>query len=854
MSSSSAGSSASPSSAVGEQRQRQPTHHDNSSSNNNKQQHRPKRIQAPSNTACDAYRKDYVTTLERRIEHAERLLRKLSVSTGVDLVAIAHDAGQDGGELDEARIDDAVSLLKQANLAALVEQQGIDQYNDARQHEARDSEQDHTVRSPLDRRDTTFEFGHARFSGPSSNPMFVTQVVNDFNMTKNLGMGQGTQSVVDRALTLSEFESKVFRHPLPPFDLVQVLINNFFKHVNAVWPLLHRPSFDRHLAQGLAGTNPSFRSLLFVMLAVAARSSDDSRLHGTFSHEAFYVASCIDAPPHVIRPSSIFYLQASMIGIGYALSSEQSTRAWLSTGLALRHFVDLGAHVESSPTWKASPMLDQLRKRSFHALLFLDRQMSMGIGRPSTLSPRDFNLDYPLSITDEALDAWDKNPSAGPPPTVPGAVMGFEWNSRLSDIIYDACTDLYPSRPLTGPETFAAANKIRRKAIAWEQEVPECLRWSDDVSSVDDAMLMTRAQMRCSAFSVKILTLRTLVLTVARTKANMDALGPCFAVGRITLSALTRIFQTIMDRNLLPQSCGWLPTSASYALTIYFSIMRASRLSYPFLKRTSGELHTVLRALRLLSSTTPEARWVYHSALRIVPLCNQWRAGEGIDYVKVLLNNGPFDGSVFDRLQASVSSTPITAEDDKHCAMLNPADSLLSSVTPTQLAVPPFAFEQRFKSEFTDSLPQGLTLQDIQIDVTGRSLPTPSISDSLSPETLALLSQATESASNGGPVFPELVSTADLNANSSKPAPESPQQPQQQQQQQQKPVQLPFLSAQFFQTGINELMSMDTDDMPQALFEGTGQFEVSAVDEHPWFTDDYLQNFFNTSDHQSFAQ
>ncbi|KAM0791478.1 hypothetical protein ACM66B_005931 [Microbotryomycetes sp. NB124-2] len=859
---------------------------------------RQKRITAPSNTACDACRRrktrcqskstsdacqycqsaglqcsfspdapvvdrrDYVNNLERRIEHAQHLLEKLSVETGVDLVSLANEAGQDD-KFDQARLDDAVNQWKHVNMAAALEQQGLNDYNKAKQSPAPappsslatsssskqpDATDSAGLRSPLDRRDQQYVYGRARFGGPSSNPTFVTQVIADFNLSDKMTVGQGKESYVDQTLAESEFATKVFRHPLPPLDLIHALLDPYFAKVNAAWPVLHRASFERHLGQGLASNDPSFRSLLFLVLASAARYSGDSRLHGTFSPDAFYIASCIDAAPHVTRPATIFYLQASVLGITYMLGSEQSTRAWLATGVALRHFVDVGAHVESSPTWRVSPLVDQLRKRSFHALLCLDRSMSMGIGRPITLMSCDYHLDYPLSITDEALDAWDKDPCLGPPPIVEGAAMGFEWNSKLSDIMCDACTGLFPSRTLTSAETFSAANKIRKKAIAWEQELPLCLRWTENPDGVDDAMLVLRAQLRGSSYSVKILTIRTLVLHVARTKLDMESLGPCFAVGRVTLTSLTRLFQTMMDRDLLPQGCGWIPLSASYALTIYFSIMRATKLSYPFLKRTCAELHTVLRVLRILAPTTPEARWVYRSALRLLPLCNKWREGEGVDYVKILLKSGPFDGTIFDVLQSN-GSPP------SHEGRASGDLSVQSASSSAQMPLPPAAASANVDPRILSAAPvanpaQHFAAQDISVDTSNSfTLPQParSPSEGLSPETLAWLSRAATQAETEGSVLPELTSaTSSIVSNDGL----SPLSPEPQQQQLQQPVELPFLSAQFLQTGINDLMSLDVDDMPQALFEGTGQFAFSQEDEHPWFTDDYLRDFFNSAQQQ----
>lgn len=76
----------------------------------------------------------------------------------------------------------------------------------------------------------------------------------------------------------------ISQHPLPPPDLVISLVNLYFERFSPLNPVLHRPSFERALAAGLHETNQSFKSLVFAVLAVASRFSNDQRVYCDFGY------------------------------------------------------------------------------------------------------------------------------------------------------------------------------------------------------------------------------------------------------------------------------------------------------------------------------------------------------------------------------------------------------------------------------------------------------------------------------------------------------------------------------------------------------------------------------------------
>lgn len=63
------------------------------------------------------------------------------------------------------------------------------------------------------------------------------------------------------------------------------LVDLFFAHVNVYFPVLHRPTFERSIGEGLHKRHQEFGSLVLAVCATAARYSDDPRVFIDISAE-----------------------------------------------------------------------------------------------------------------------------------------------------------------------------------------------------------------------------------------------------------------------------------------------------------------------------------------------------------------------------------------------------------------------------------------------------------------------------------------------------------------------------------------------------------------------------------------
>ena len=71
---------------------------------------------------------------------------------------------------------------------------------------------------------------------------------------------------------------QTFLSYFPPADLAEILISLYFSRSNSVFPLFHRPTFDRQWHDGLHHRNILFACVCTCLFAVASRWCNDERV------------------------------------------------------------------------------------------------------------------------------------------------------------------------------------------------------------------------------------------------------------------------------------------------------------------------------------------------------------------------------------------------------------------------------------------------------------------------------------------------------------------------------------------------------------------------------------------------
>ncbi|QRW17816.1 Fungal specific transcription factor domain [Rhizoctonia solani] len=392
--------------------------------------------------------KGYVESLENRLEKMERLLQRLcpgadfTQSLGQHLTREqweAHEAGNQrpapnpqpdapsGNVLSE---EDLISSDEESNLVNGMQKLAV----------------------------TTFE---RRFHGKSSGLMLVKaarSLKQEYVNAENPDNGQSQQSRRPEFWRANPWEWIDTEDPLwkdkvqpPPDDLRDALIDLFFKHVNAFFPLLHRPLFESNIRDGLHFKDSAFACVLLLVCAVGSRWSDDHRVFleqdEPLQHSAGwkYFEQVQFLRRSLLTPPKLFDLQIMALAVMFLQGTSAPHSAWTVAGIGIRIAQDVGAHRRKVYRGGQGSIEDELWKRAFWILVVHDRVTSSALGRPCAIQDEDSDVGFPVEVDDEYWPHVQTDPTFVPaqPAGVPPRVAFFNCYLKLIQILGFALRTIY---------------------------------------------------------------------------------------------------------------------------------------------------------------------------------------------------------------------------------------------------------------------------------------------------------------------------------------------------------------------------------------------------------------------------
>ncbi|KAF5349865.1 hypothetical protein D9758_014004 [Tetrapyrgos nigripes] len=217
----------------------------------------------------------------------------------------------------------------------------------------------------------------------------------------------------------------------PETDLMKKLIDLYFVNHGQYLPILHRPTFDRSVAEGMHLRNRNFGCVLLGVCALGSRYCDDPAVLAPeapeFSAGWKYFRQIRPNPNHILRRT--FSLSAPD-----HMPTSTPESVWVQVAVGIRLAQEVGAHRRrqgQKPTIEG-----ELWKRVFWMLYSCDIYVSASLGRPRATSSDDFDIDLPVQCDDEYWEhpdpelAFKQPPGHGP---THGPMMGrsdLEWSQR----------------------------------------------------------------------------------------------------------------------------------------------------------------------------------------------------------------------------------------------------------------------------------------------------------------------------------------------------------------------------------------------------------------------------------------
>ncbi|KAI0635504.1 fungal-specific transcription factor domain-containing protein [Trametes polyzona] len=274
----------------------------------------------------------------------------------------------------------------------------------------------------------------------------------------------------------------------PPPDLLERLVDLYFENMNCYTPLLHRPTFEQGIKDGLHLVDEGFGSTVLLVCANGARFTDDPRvlLEGydtTQSSGWKWFQQVQMVRKSLLAPPRLYDLQIYALTASFLQGTSAPQACWTIIGIGIRMAQDVGAHRKKVYSTKPT-MEEELWRRAFWTLVAMDRHASFALGRPCAIQDEDFDLDLPTECDDEYWQHPDPEQAFKQPPGKPSTIAFFNCYIRLHQILAFALRTIYSinkSKALLGfvgqqweqhivAELDSALNK-------WIDSVPDHLRW-----------------------------------------------------------------------------------------------------------------------------------------------------------------------------------------------------------------------------------------------------------------------------------------------------------------------------------------------------------------------------------------
>ncbi|KAJ7915228.1 fungal-specific transcription factor domain-containing protein [Mycena leptocephala] len=320
----------------------------------------------------------------------------------------------------------------------------------------------------------------------------------------------------------------------PADHLMHSLVSLYFSNVNLFIPVLHRPTFEECVHQRLHMRNLGFGTLLLLVCSLGALYVTELAISHTERQKlAWKWYNQVELCGHSLRhPPTLYDIQAYCLAVQFLHCTSNPRSAWLIAGFGLRLAQDLGLHRHKFKA-RTSAVAEELEKRTFWILVFLDTQLSGSTGRSAMLDPVETDVTMPCECDDEY---WHRSGPGIQPRNKPSTTSFFNCLLNLYRILHFLLRTLYTTR----------ANHIRARRVnlmpnlaaeldsaltKWFSSIPDHLIWPSD--HPDTLFFEQSAVLHCLYYYTRMLIHRPFIPGVSSmVQSDPQALGICAAAAR----------------------------------------------------------------------------------------------------------------------------------------------------------------------------------------------------------------------------------------------------------------------------------------------------------------------------------
>ncbi|TFK73931.1 hypothetical protein BDN72DRAFT_834263 [Pluteus cervinus] len=389
----------------------------------------------------------------------------------------------------------------------------------------------------------------------------------------------------------------------PPQDLLETLLSAYFTNVNIFFPIIHRPSFEQSVSEGLHLRDRHFGTLLLTTCALASRFVDDPRIplegQSELSLGWRYMSQVPPVPHGFLVKTTLYDIQYYCLAYFYYLGTGMPHASWIFVGFGIRCMQERGIHRRKPQSYKLTKE-DEQWKRAFWCLVCLDRFLSSFLGRVAATQDEEFDIDYPVECDDEYWDTFVQ------PEGKPSSITGFVHLVKLCEILAFALRTLYAtkkSKILTG----IAGDQWEQRLVSeldsamnnWFDSLPEHLRWDANRTNQNQVFHSQSASLFATYYLVQIQIHRQFI----QTQSPLSAASLAICINAARCCSQISDTQLRNDNIILPLPLGLMNAFTSgLILLLNFWIGKGKLARDP--SKEMKYVHLCMNVLR-----TCEPRW-----------------------------------------------------------------------------------------------------------------------------------------------------------------------------------------------------------------------------------------------------
>ncbi|KAJ7175685.1 fungal-specific transcription factor domain-containing protein [Mycena filopes] len=300
----------------------------------------------------------------------------------------------------------------------------------------------------------------------------------------------------------------------PEPDLIASLVQLYFINIHPTLPVLHRPSFEQSVADGLFLVDHDFGGLLLSVLAVASRYSDDPRVfvdgdRSLSSGWKFANQIQIQFVRQQFEPSIYEVQMCCLMGLFVlGTSTPEMSTVWMALGMS---FLQLRTEYRQKRDDSRLNFEDESWRRVFWSYQLL--QMSCVCrGFPPSFDINLDDVDLPLEVDDEYWDRGFVQPLGKP-----SVASYFVYHSRLCEMLGDTMQRLYGSERTkarlgsNGPDwEYRTVAELDSAMNAYSDSIPAHLCWDPD-SPPEDIFFDQAALLHISYHHIQLMIHRPFI-------------------------------------------------------------------------------------------------------------------------------------------------------------------------------------------------------------------------------------------------------------------------------------------------------------------------------------------------------